>query len=162
MKKKIIFAVFAMAVLSTIFVVAEMLQAGRWRDNAFAVVVLLLLLVFQFYSFARLKPAKDARELGDDDGGIDWREEKPYDEVVEVWKGWAVLLDDVAVHEAKAMAEKLEAAHMRCRLELLEEDRAYHHYGRSGLGTRMCVLVAPSDYDAAKKLLPEMEESPRI
>ena len=75
--------------------------------------------------------------------------------MVEVWKGWAVLLDDVAVHEAKAMAEKLEAAHMRCRLELLEEDRAYHHYGRGGLGTRMCVLVAPSDYDAAKKIMEE-------
>ena len=155
---KIMLVAGAVAVLSTIFVVAEMLQAGRWRDNAIAVVVLLLLLGLQFHSFARMKPAKDARELGDDDGGIDWREENPYDEVVEVWTGWAVLLDDVVVHEAKAMAEKLEAAHMRCRLELLEEDRAYHHYGRGGLGTRMCVLVAPSDYDAAKKLLRDGEK----
>ena len=77
MKKKIIFVAGAVTVLSTIFVIVEMLQAGRWRDNAIAVIVLLLLLVFQFYSFARLKPAKDARELGDDDGGIDWREENP-------------------------------------------------------------------------------------
>ena len=155
---KIMLVAGAVAVLSTIFVVAEMLQAGRWRDNAIAVVVLLLLLGLQFYSFARMKPAKDVRELDDDDGGIDWREENPCDEVVEVWTGWAVLLDDVVVHEAKAMAEKLEAAHMRCRLELLEEDRAYHHYGRGGLGTRMCVLVAPSDYDAAKKLLRDGEK----
>ena len=30
--------------------------------------------------------------------------------------GWAVLRDDVAVHEAKAVAEALENAQVRCRL----------------------------------------------
>ena len=65
--------------------------------------------------------------------------------------GWAVLLDDVAVHEAKAVAEALENAQVRYRLELVQEDRAFHLYGNFGMGTRMRVLVAPSDYDAAKR-----------
>ena len=58
-----------------------------------------------------------------------------------------------AVHEAKAAAETLEKAQIRCRLELLKEDRAWHRFGNGGLGTRMCVLVAPSDYAAARKLV---------
>ena len=70
--------------------------------------------------------------------------------------GWAVLLDDVAVHEARAVAEALENAHVRCRLEIIQEDRAFHRYGNFGygnfgMGTRMRVLVAPSDYDTAKR-----------
>ena len=68
-------------------------------------------------------------------------------------------MHDVPVHEAKAVAEKLEESHIRCRLELLREDRAFHRFGNGGMGTRMCVLVAPSDYDAAKKLLPQAEGS---
>ena len=59
---------------------------------------------------------------------------------------------------AKALAEKLEESHVRCRLELLKEDRAFHRFGDGGMGTRMRVLVAPSDYDAAKKLLLEGEK----
>ena len=66
-------------------------------------------------------------------------------------------MHDVPVHEAKAVAEKLEESHILCRLELLREDRAFHHFGNGGMGTRMCVLVAPSDYDSAKKLLPQAE-----
>ena len=58
-----------------------------------------------------------------------------------------------AADEAKAAAETLEKAQIRCRLELLKEDRAWHRYGNGGLGTRMCVLVAPSDYAAARKLV---------
>ena len=35
----------------------------------------LLILALQIYSFVRMKSTKkDARELGDDEGGIDWRE----------------------------------------------------------------------------------------
>jgi len=49
-----------------------------------------------------------------------------------------------------------EESHIRCRLELLREDRAFHRFGNGGMGTRMCVLVAPSDYAAAKKLLPQI------
>ena len=71
--------------------------------------------------------------------------------------GWAVLLDDVAVHEARAVAEALENAHVRCRLEIMQEDRAFDRYGNFGygnfgMGTRMRVLVAPSDYDTAKRI----------
>jgi hypothetical protein len=61
-------------------------------------------------------------------------------------------MDNVAVHEAKAAAQALEDAHIRCRLDILSEDRSYHCYGNGGLGTRMCVLVAPEDYENAKKL----------
>ena len=65
--------------------------------------------------------------------------------------GWAVLFDDVAVHEARAVAEALESTQIRCRLEILQEDREFHLYGNFGMGTRMRVLVAPSDYDTAKR-----------
>jgi hypothetical protein len=100
-----------------------------------------------------MNPVKDESELDDDDGGIDWREENTGGEMVQIWNGWAVLIDDVPVHEAKALAEKFDAAQIRCRLELLKEDRAFHLFGNGGMGTRMCVLVAPSDYAAAKKML---------
>ena len=153
MKKKIIFAALAVAVTSGVLTTLEMVQSGKWRGGAIFVVVGVPLLAIQFYAFARQKPVKDVEELDDDDGGIDWREENVDGEVIDVWKGWAVLLDNVPVHEAKTLAEKLQECHLRCRLELLEEDRAFHLFGNGGMGTRMCVLVAPSDYDAAKKTL---------
>ena len=115
--------------------------------------ILVSLFVLQLRSSSTMKPCRDVSELDDDDGGIDWREENAPEEDVAMWKGWAVLMDDVAVHEAKAAAETLEKAQIRCRLELLKEDRAWHRYGNGGLGTRMCVLVAPSDYAAARKLV---------
>ena len=113
------------------------------------------LIVGVVYSFFRTKSAKNERELDDDDGSIDWREDNVGGEMVQIWNGWAVFMDDVPVHEAKSMAERLESEHIRCRLELLKEDRAFHLYGNGGMGTRMCVLVAPSDYAAAKKALME-------
>jgi hypothetical protein len=121
------------------------------------VFVIVPLLAIQFYSFARQKPVKGVEELDDDDGGIDWQEKGGCGEMVQMWNGWAVLLNDAPVHEAKALAEELEAAQIRCRLELLKEDRAFHLFGNGGMGTRMCVLVAPSDYAAAKKLLSSKE-----
>ena len=148
MKRKIIVA--ALAVALALGVIAA---SGKWHGGAIFVAVVVSLLVMQFCSFTRQKPVKDIEELDDDDGGIDWREEKVDGEVIGVWKGWAVLLDNVPVHEAKTLAEKLQECHLRCRLELLEEDRAFHLFGNGGMGTRMCVLVAPSDYDAAKKTL---------
>ena len=159
MKKKIVFAAIVVAVLLVVLTTVEMVQSGKWHGGAIFVVVVVSLLVMQFCSFTRQKPVKDIEELDDDDGGIDWREENVDGEVIDVWKGWAVLLDNVPVHEAKTLAEKLQECHLRCRLELLEEDRAFHLFGNGGMGTRMCVLVAPSDYDAAKKLLPQAEES---
>jgi len=114
--------------------------------------IVLPIIGLQFHSFTKSKPQKTLEDLDDDDGGIDWRETGVKNIVVETRDGWAVLLEDAPVHEAKAAAEKLEAAQIRCRLELQKEDRAYHRYGNGGLGTRMCVLVAPDDYERAKKL----------
>ena len=154
MRKRMTFAAIAIALFCFISMVVDRAQPGKRNGDAvFVVVVVVLLLAGQVYSVAKMKPAKDASELGDDDGGIDWREENVGGEMVQMWNGWAVLLDEVPVHEAKAAAEKLEAAQMRCRLELLQEDRSYHRFGNGGMGTLMCVLVAPSDYAAAKKLL---------
>ena len=150
MKKKMLFGVIGVIALLVMLETVEMVQSGRWRGGAifavFVVVALPLVILF-----ARPKPVKGVEELDDDDGGIDWREENVGGEVVQIWNGWAVLLNDAPVHEAKALAERLESEHIRCRLELLKEDRDFHLYGNGGMGTRMCVLVAPSDYAAAKK-----------
>ena len=149
--KKILFVVISVIALLVILEAVEMVQPGRWSGGAilaiFVVVALPIVILF-----ARPKPVKGVEELDDDDGGIDWREENIGGEVVQIWNGWAVLLNDAPVHEAKALAEKLESENIRCRLELLNEDRAFHLYGNGGMGTRMCVLVAPSDYNAAKEM----------
>ena len=150
--KKILFGVIGVIALLVILETVEMVQHGRWRGGAiFAVFVVVVLPIVIL--FARPKPVKGVEELDDDDDGIDWREENVGGEVVQMWNGWAVLLNDAPVHEAKALAKKLESENIRCRLELLKEDRAFHLYGNGGMGTRMCVLVAPNDYDAAKKML---------
>jgi len=124
----------------------------RSASSMVAAVIVLSLIGLQYYSFTKSKPQKKLEDLDDDDGGIDWQEENAGRDEVFMWNGWAVLLADVPVHEARAAAEKLDAAQIRCRLELLNEDRAYHHYGHGGLGTRMCVLVAPEDYEKARKV----------
>ena len=150
MKKKILFSVIGVIALLVILETVEMVQHGRWSGGAiFAVFVAVALPIVIL--FARPKPVKGVEELDDDDGGIDWREENVGGEMVQIWNGWAVLLNDAPVHEAKALAERLESEHIRCRLELLKEDRDFHLDGKGGMGTRMCVLVAPSDYAAAKK-----------
>ena len=56
---------------------------------------------------------------------------------------------DTPLYHCRRPVLRLEAAQVRCRLELQKEDRAYHRYGNGGLGTRMCVLVAPEDYKKA-------------
>lgn len=116
--------------------------------------VVVFFLLFHIIRLAKAKPEKlkKLEDLDDDDGGIDWRETGEENVVFETRNGWAVLLADVPVHEAKSAAEKLEAAQIRCRLDLLKEDRAYHRYGNGGLGTRMCVLVAPCDYEKAIRM----------
>ena len=147
-KKFLLLALVAAVVLIVVAMKFDEPVAG-----AAVLFILVSLLVLQLCSFSKTKPCKDISELDDDDGGIDWREENVSEEEFAMWKGWAVLMDDVAVYEAKAAAETLEKAQIRCRLELLKEDRAWHRYGNGGLGTRMCVLVAPSDYAAARKLV---------
>ena len=139
-------------------VVAGVVYVGKLPRNMRVlpiVAVILPLLVFHVLRWAKAKPEKfkTLEDLDDDDGGIDWRETGAKDVVVETRDGWAVLMDNVAVHEAKAAAQALEDAHIRCRLDTLSEDRSYHRYGNGGLGTRMCVLVAPEDYEKAKKVV---------
>jgi hypothetical protein len=124
----------------------------RSASSVVAAVAFLALVGLEFYSLTKSKPQKKLDEHGDDDGGIDWRETGSENVVVETHDGWVVLMDNVAVHEAKAAAQALEDAHIRCRLDIISEDRSYHRYGNGGLGTRMCVLVAPNDYEKAKKL----------
>ena len=138
-------------------VVAGVVYVGKLPRNMRLLpiaAVFLPLLVFHILRWAKAKPEKfkTLEDLDDDDGGIDWRETDAKDVVVEARDGWAVLMDNVPVHEAKAAAQALDGAHIRCRLEILSEDRACHRYGNGGLGTRMCVLVAPDDYEKAKKL----------
>ena len=164
MKKKIIFAALVGLLFCAIMETVEMVRSGKWScsfiysrvqlaEAVFSLAIIVSPLVFLVYSFVRTKSAKTECELGDDAGGIDWRERNAGGEVVQIWNGWAVLLNDAPVHEAKALADKLDSAQIRCRLELMKEDRAFHRFGNGGMGTRMCVLVAPSDYNAAKKLL---------
>ncbi|MCR5751004.1 MAG: hypothetical protein K6G91_03500 [Kiritimatiellae bacterium] len=116
------------------------------------VVMFVLIVVIATFS-RRPQHVRDLSELDDDDGGIDWRERNAGGAAVNLRNGWAVLVDDAPVHEAKAVAERLESAHIRSRIELLKEDRAFHLYGNGGMDTRMCVLVAPGDYAAAKEAL---------
>ena len=140
------------AVLIAVLAVVAYVESGKVPRNMVIAAIVLPIIGLQFHSFTKSKPQKTLEDLDDDDGGIDWRETGVKNIVVETRDGWAVLLEDAPVHEAKAAAEKLEAAQIRCRLELQKEDRAYHRYGNGGLGTRMCVLVAPDDYEKAKKL----------
>ena len=144
---------FLLLALVAAVVLAGITKNGKLGVGTGAFAVVVLFIVSQLHAVSKSKRIKDISELDDDDGGIDWREENVSEEEFAMWKGWAVLMDDVAVHEAKAAAETLEKAQIRCRLELQKEDRAWHRFGNGGLGTRMCVLVAPSDYAAARKLV---------
>ena len=141
------------AVFIAVFAVVVYLKSGKVPRNMVIVAIVLPLIGLQFHIFTKTKPQKTLEDLDDDDGGIDWRETDAKDVVVDTRDGWAVLMDNVPVHEAKAAAQALDGAHIRCRLEILSEDRAYHRYGNGGLGTRMCVLVEPDDYEKAKKLV---------
>ena len=140
------------AVLIAVFAVVAYVESGKVPRNMVIAAIVLPIIGLQFHSFTKSKPQKTLEDLDDDDGGIDWRETGAKDVVVDTRDGWAVLMDNVPVHEAKAAAQALDVAHIRCRLEILSEDRAYHRYGNGGLGTRMCVLVAPEDYEKARKL----------
>ena len=161
MRKLIILTPFAVIVLCVVLETIDKVRSRVWNGSGVAILtgVVLLVIVLALILFAWMDPVKDDIEHDDDDGGIDWQEKNVCGEMLQMWNGWAVLLNDAPVHEAKALAEELEAAQMRCRLELLREDRAFHRFGNGGMGTRMCVLVAPSDYAAAKKLLSPAEES---
>lgn len=139
-------------VLIAVLAVIVYLESGKVPRNMVIAAIVVPLIGLQFHSFTKSKPQKTLEDLDDDDGGIDWRETGTENVEVETRDGWAVLMDNVAVHEAKAAAQALEDAHIRCRLDIISEDRSYHRYGNGGLGTRMWVLVAPNDYEKAKQL----------
>jgi len=127
----------------------------------------LLILALQIYSFVRMKSTKkDARELGDDDGGIDWRENVVADPEPQMRGGWVVLTSWCEVFEAKGLTARLEAAGLRCRVEI-SNDKPTDYVNEEPVFPnckyieipKMCILVASSDYDAAKKLLSQTEAS---
>lgn len=139
--------------LIAVLAVVVYVKSGKVAHNMVIAAIVLPIIGLQFHIFTKTKPQKTLEDLDDDDGGIDWRETGAKDVVVDTRDGWAVLMDNVPVHEANAAAQALDGAHIRCRLEILSEDRAYHRYGNGGLGTRMCVLVEPDDYEKAKKVV---------
>ena len=125
-----------------------------WIDKCMLAAVVVVLLGLALVGLHKSKQWRTSFDPDDDDdGGMDWREDGGENASPQMWNGWCVLLDDCAVFEAKEAAERLEAAGLRCRLEALHEDHAYHRYGNGGMGTRMCVLVPPSEYDGAVRIM---------
>ena len=100
-----------------------------------------------------LRNGEAQRDVQADDYGRGWKGNTGPDDAIRFRKGLAVLVDDAAVHEAKAVAEVLENAHIRCRCDVLREDRNFYLYGNGGMGTKMCVLVKPDDYSAARTIV---------
>lgn len=127
----------------------------RRMDGEMAVIFLLVafMICASFLSFRHVKGRTHFKSEYDDDGGIDWHERGDGDSDPKIIDGWAVLIPDCAVFEAKETAARLESAGMRCRLECIHEDRDFHLWGNGGIGTRMCVLVPPSEYERAKALV---------
>jgi len=114
------------------------------------ILVVVILGYFSLRSFCTMKGRTEFKPDDEDDGGIDWREDGGASEEPQMWSGWAILLGDCAVFEAREAADRLEAAGIRCRLEVLHEDKAFHLFGNGGMGTRMCVLVPLGEYERAK------------
>ena len=135
--------------------VAASVYVGKLPHNMrilLLIAIVLPLLAIHISRWAKAKPEKfkTLEDLGDDDGGIDWRENGGASEAPQMRKGWAILFSDCAVFEAGEMADRLKAAGIRCRLEVLHEDKAFHWFGNGGMGTRMYVLVPPGEYELAK------------
>lgn len=144
------------------FMVALVLGLLAWAvyakripsENAIGAVIVAFLLYASYRSVCGAKGQNAAAKTSDDDdGGIDWREEGKAKLEPRMLNGWAVLLADCAVFEAREAADRLEAAGIRCRLEVLHEDKAFHRFGNGGMGTRMCVLVPPGEYERAKAVV---------
>lgn len=80
MKKKVLFAVIGVVALLAVLEAVEMVRFDKWHCGALFVAVAVPLIIL----FARPKPVKGIEELGDDDGGIDWREENAGGEMVQI------------------------------------------------------------------------------
>ena len=115
MKKKIIFAAFVGLLFCAIMETVEMVRSGEWSgrfiysrgqlaEAVFSLAIIVSPLVFLVYSFVRTKSAKTECELGDDAGGIDWRERNAGGEVVQIWNGWTVLLNDAPMRVTERLS----------------------------------------------------------
>ncbi len=151
---------FATAVALLAFGVHE----GRIRRQSALIVCVSAAIVFMTYQgCCKFKGRTSFNPEDDDDDGIDWREKGDEDLTYETRDGWAVLIGDCAVFEADEVAERLDNAGIRCRLEIVHEDRALHIsggtvLGNGGLGTRMRVLVPPGEYDSAMRVMGKIPE----
>ena len=106
--------------------------SGEWATVSF--------LVASLWWCISLSKRRRAVETDDsDDGGDDLCEDEDVDGGPQMWNGWALLVQDCPVFEAKEIAERLDVAGIRCKLEVLHEDRAFHQHGNFGMGTRMCI-----------------------
>ena len=138
--------------VSSLALAAGCVDVGKlnYKSSAAAIVVAVL-------GFAALAVmTKDNRRVSfepqDDDAGFDEEDEEesmPDDPQIE--DGWAIFVADAPVFEAKEIAEKLESAGLRPRLEITHEDKSFHRHGNFGMGTRMRILVPPSEYERAKE-----------
>ena len=147
----------ALALLLFALAVAKLEGRIDYGDAAMAVLVAFLIYA-SFLGFARLKGRTRFKPEDDEDGGIDWREEGGGDADPEMLDGWAVLVGDCAVFEAKEIAGRLEESGVGCRVETIREDRSlsctgHCYFGNFGMGTRMRILVPPSEYERAKRLV---------
>ena len=68
-------------------------------------------------------------------------------------EGLVMLVDGILVYEAKALAERLEAAEIPFELKLTQDDRSFRFEGHGGCGQRMCVLVSEENLGHARTLL---------
>lgn len=147
----------ALALLLFALAVAKLEGRIDYGDAAMAVLVAFLIYA-SFLGLTRMKGRTRFKPEDDEDGGIDWREEGGGDADPEMLDGWAVLVGDCAVFEAKEIAGRLEESGVGCRVETIREDRSlsctgHCYFGNFGMGTRMRILVPPSEYERAKRLV---------
>ena len=147
----------ALALLLSAFAVAKLEGLIDFGGAAIAVVFAFFMYV-SFLGVCRMRGRTRFKPEDDDDAGIDWREEGGEDTDPEMLDGWAVLVGDCAVFEAKEIAGRLEESGVRCRVETIREDRSlsctgHCYFGNFGMGTRMRILVPPSEYERAKRLV---------
>ena len=147
----------ALALLLSALAVAKLEGLIDFGDAAIAVVFAFFMYV-SFLGVCRMRGRTRFKPEDDDDAGIDWREKGCVDTEPEMSGGWAVLCRDCAVYEAKEIAGRLEESGVRCRVETIREDRSlsctgHCYFGNFGMGTRMRILVPPSEYERAKRLV---------
>ena len=144
---------FARIILvSSLALAAGCVDVGKlnYKSSAAAIVVAVL-------GFAALAVmTKDNRRVSfgpqdEDNVGFDEEDEEESMPDPQIEDGWAIFVADAPVFEAKGIAEKLESAGLRPRLEITHEDKSFHRHGNFGMGTRMRIMVPPSEHERAKE-----------